>query len=228
MSVFIHGAYFNNKRFELLDWFKRNAPGLGKLYEGALYMVYTNGYPGRLRFVAHAIREIRNRLPDVIAGPKDGGPLQYKNRLDEITEVWKRCGLPIGRSLPVEVTEGDELPSSIEISMPIDLYQKIAELIHDHEKSREKPYEAAKRLFQAIDSRNRESEGLLRPRIEHWINITNWFMNYVHKWNLDDDEIDAVNLRRRFQTFETTLIALLTGFFRTTEELDEILEKANS
>ena len=53
-------------------------------------------------------------------------------------------------------------------------------------------------------------------------------MNYVHKWNLDDDEIDAVNLRRRFQTFETTLIALLTGFFRTTEELDEILEKANS
>ena len=102
---FTHADYLNPQRQELINWFSRNAPGLGKLYEGALYMVYTNGFPGRVRFVAHAVREIRNRLPDVIAGPISKKRLDYKSRLDQLTDEWKRSGFPIDGSLPMDIDE---------------------------------------------------------------------------------------------------------------------------
>ena len=68
----------------LRDWFRVNAAHLGALYEGALKILYTVGFPRKVRFVAHAVREIRNRLPDVVCGPKTGGTVQYVNRLDAI------------------------------------------------------------------------------------------------------------------------------------------------
>ena len=47
---------------ELLEWFERNAPALGRLYKGAIIMVNDQSFPGRIRFVSHAVREIANSL----------------------------------------------------------------------------------------------------------------------------------------------------------------------
>lgn len=74
-------TYWTEPRQELRAWFQRNAPSLGELYEGALRMFFAPEFPGRVRFVAHAVREIRNRLPDAIAGPKIGGTFQWINKL---------------------------------------------------------------------------------------------------------------------------------------------------
>jgi len=77
--------------------------------EGAVEMVFREDFSGRVRFVSHAVREIRNRLPNVIAGYKAGIKLQYKNRLDAILKVWKTYGLPLGGSLPEQITRANLL-----------------------------------------------------------------------------------------------------------------------
>lgn len=220
--------YWTSMRKDLMSWFKRNAPSLGELYEGALRMIYADAFPGRVRFVAHAVREIRNRLPDVIAGPKAGEPLQYKNRVDEIADLWEKHGLPLDGSLPTKVTSGEFLPSIHDVPIPPRVYNKVATLVRDHLRTRETPREAAKRLFQAIDPRNRESEATLRPRIKHWIDCTEWFVQRVHDRGLLDDQMGADELKKRFEVFEHALAGMLWEFFKTVVELDEILEEANS
>ncbi len=220
--------YWNRRRMDLRSWFERNAPSLGELYEGALRMIYTEAFPGRVRFVAHAVREIRNRLPDVIAGPKAGGPLQYKNLLDDIAELWEKHGLPLDGSLPMKVTSGQSLPSSQDVPIPYRVYIKVSTLISDHVRTRESTRESAKRLFQAIDPSNRASEATLRPRIDHWIASTEWFVQRAHDRGRIDGKMGAEELRKRFEIFEYELSAMLREFFKTVEELDAILEEANS
>lgn len=141
--------FWTGPRRELRAWFHRNAPSLGELYEGALKMLFISNFPGRTRFVAHTVREIRNRLPDVIAGAKTSGMVHYKNRLDVISKDWRRAGFSLDGTIPVSFITKQELPSA-DIPVPRMLFEKIAILIKDHVDRREKPEEAAIRLFEGI------------------------------------------------------------------------------
>ncbi len=205
------------KRQELLRWFSRNAPSLGELYHGAVCIVFADSFPGRVRFVSHAVREIRNRLPDVIAGPTDAKTLQYKNRLDQIEAAWET------------VTVGDQDPFSgtRDVRIPHNAYLLIQRLIEDHRRSRETPHAAARRLYQAIDPSNVD-EATLRPRITHWIQVTEWFVQRAHDRQRIDAEMGAAELQQRFDTFECALSAMLCTFFVAIGELDEILGSANT
>jgi hypothetical protein len=220
--------YWSTKRRELCLWFSRNAASLGELYKGALFIYFTDAFPGRIRFVAHAVREIRNRLPDVIAGPKPVSPLQYKNRLDKVVDIWERSGLPTDGSIPTKITKDDSLPLSLDVPVPIKVYMEIATLIRDHINAREKPREAAMRLFQAIDPKNKQSEATLRPRIDNWLDVTKWFAERVHDSGATDIQMEADELQKRFEIFEAALSAMIKEFFKTEKELDEILGEANS
>ena len=223
--------YWNDRRKELRSWFGRNAPSLGKLYEGALYILFFDNFPGRVRFVAHAVREIKNRLPDAVAGPKTNKRLDYVGRLDDLAKEWEKEDFPINGSQPVKVMADDALPTTTYISrrLPRSLYSNIALLVKDHIQTRKKPYDAARRLFQAIDTNNQDAEEMLRPRINQWNECTKWFVKRVHdnSSSTDDQKEDAQEIQRRFEIFEITLSALLRGFFKTLGELDEILEEAN-
>jgi len=216
------------RRVDLLSWFERNAPSLGELYEGAVEMVFRDRFPGRVRFVAHAVREIRNRLPDVIVGPRIGGQLQYKNRLDKIKKIWERHGLPLVGFVPLKVTKEPSLPSSDSVPVPMPVYKEVATLIKDHVRTSETRREAAKRMFEAIDPNNSASEATLRPRIKCWLDMTEWFVNRAHDRGKIDKNIGDEELRKRFEIFESALFALVGEFFKTVEELDAILEDANS
>lgn len=225
---FQYPDYWTPLRRDLRSWFERNAPSLGELYEGALRMIFAEAFPGRVRFVAHAVREIANRLPDVIAGPKAGGTLQYKNRLDDIAKIWKGHGLPLDGSVPTTVRKDDALPSNHDIPVPYPVFQKVVSLVRDHERTRETRSEAARRLFLAIDPNNRISEATLRPRIENWSKTTEWFVEHVHDRGQKDAEMSGDELKNRFDSFELALSAMVSEFFKTVEALDEILEQANS
>ena len=218
------GSYWTEKRRELRLWFQRNAPSLGELYEGALIMISSPNFPGRSRFVAHAVREIRNRLPDVISGSRSGRPLQYANKLDEIATEWQRQGFSIDGL--VSVVGSQSLPS--DVSVPPRLFNKIAILVKDHVETREKRVESAIRLFETIAPENQNLREMLRPIIYHWIDVTEWFMQKAHDSGTQDRETDAELFNKQFELFETSLGALIRSFFKGIEELDEILEDTNT
>src|SRR5437899_126098 len=75
-------------RLEIRAWLYRNAPSLAELYEGAVLLLYAHPLPGRVRFISHAVREIRNRLPEATSGVKGLPRLDYTSRLDKLAKQW--------------------------------------------------------------------------------------------------------------------------------------------
>jgi hypothetical protein len=222
-------TYWTNARLELQAWLQRNAASLAELYEGAVRLVYDNALPGRVRFVCHAVREIRNRLPDVLSGATQGGQLQYKNRLDDIVKAWQRAGFALDGSIPVVHALSDEAALlQPDIATPRVLFLQIAHLIADHVATRSKPEDSAFRLFEACAPENQQQRDALRPVIQQWLGVTDWFMRRAHDSGRTDADCIEDELRRKFELFESILGALVRGFFATVEELDEILEDTNS
>jgi hypothetical protein len=220
-------SYLTEPRLELLAWFERHAPSLGELYHGALIMLHDENFPGRTHFVAHAVREIGNRLPDFIAGPIKSSQVQYVNRLDAIGKRWQRFGFGLDGSPLPSVTE-EKAPPSTDVPIPRPLFLEFASLVKDHIGAREKPLDATKRLFRALSSTNQQIGDSLQPTIDQWLDVTHWFQEKVHHPGFKDASVDTTEFERRFELFERTLTALTRGFFKTTKELDEILESANS
>ncbi len=217
------------RRIELRGWLERNAPSLGELYEGAVALMFVTPVPGRIRLIAHAVREMRNRLPDVISGAKSGGTLQYKNRLDDVTKVWLRSGLPADGSFPnTTLGLGVEPPEAPDIPIERRVFMEVSRLVKDHVAARQRPEDAAIRLFEAIAPENLPLRDSLRPVVRQWLSITDWFVGRVHDSGQTDTDCDEKEFRAKFELFEATLAALVRGFFSTVEELDEILEDTNS
>lgn len=218
--------YWTSQRIELRDWFRRNAASLGELYEASLIMIYDGNFPGRTRFIAHAVREIRNRLPDVICVAKRG-KVEYVNRLDELWHQWTKSGFTLNGSETQSITSNQRMPET-NVSVPLPLFRKISDLVREHVEKRETQKEKAARLFEAISPEDQSSRDNLRPVILQWIEVTEWFVGKAHDSGTQDNVIDEKELSERFELFEASLGALLRGFFKTIEGLDEILEDANS
>ncbi len=213
---------WTSERLEIKSWFEKNAPSLSPVYEGTVLLMYENRLPGRLHFISHAVREIRNRLPDVISGVEKTSRLEYTNELDGLAKEFRAAGLPIDRSMPVRQTGGLEQPSSSPgVSVPIPIYNKVADLIKRHEDVRETKREAANRLFEALSLGSQRDKEAVAPIVGHWIDVTDWFVRRTH---VGTNVADEDGLSEHFLIFETTLSALIRSFFTTLDEIDEILQ----
>lgn len=219
--------YWTRERKKLVDWFMRNAPSLGELYQGAVRLLFADPpIPGRSRFIAHAVREIWNRLPEVLTGLRLSR-LEYVNRCDDLIELWEREGLPSDGSIPVSVNEADhELPSGT-VPLPRKVYFEVARLLKDHKATRKKPLEKASIVFSELAPENRGFTDAMRPVLLRWVEIGQWAVKCAHSGRTDTELLDEA-FHQNFVRFERILASLIREFFATMEALDAILEEANS
>src|SRR6266851_7372212 len=82
-----------DSRREVLDWFEKNAPSLGQLYEASLRMLEDVNFRGRGYLICHAVREICNRLPGIVATLPNEGTLNYPERVQELMSSFEAAGL---------------------------------------------------------------------------------------------------------------------------------------
>lgn len=211
------------RRRELQEWFGRNAPALGEMYEGAVLLLHEQRIPGHRRLVAHAMREIGNRLPGIV-GNEVRGHVQYANRLDALHKKWAKWG-------PERLSDGSwpPLPNTNDsIAVDVRLVLLMVDLIDDHRDARERPAERARRLFLAASDGAGPHPGL-GPVVDQWIELTRWAVSKAHiPSGPNPEDIDPVELHSKFELFEFTLGALLGAFYTSVEDLDAILESANA
>ena len=220
---------WTRERLELKAWLTRNAPSLAELYEGAVRLLFELRLPGYSRFVAHAVREIGNGLPSAISGSTSRKQLPYKDRLDVIVEKWEKFGFPTDGTLAGLRPTSDWVGSRpADFVVPLKLIRLFAKLIADHAQTRERPIDAAEKLFIGIEPESRKFKDALRPTITQWLELIRWFVTKTHDNGSVDAELDGPALRRNFELFEIALTAMAQQFFATTDALDEILEEANS
>lgn len=221
------GSPWNPSRLELRDWFQREAPSLGDLYEGAVELLYQGKLPGRIRLIAHAMREIWNRLPDYLTGERVGKRLDYVSRVDTIEKKWNEHrqmnSTSASQSNPVS-------PSSQYIPIPLDLYNELDLLISDHGATRQRPLDAARRLYEGLDPQNTTKMGdALRPVLLQWVEITRWSVAHAHDSGQGkrDGDYNWDEIRGKFELMELALRSIVGAFFVSVKELDEILAETN-
>ncbi len=220
--------YWTDQSREIRAWLRRNnALSLSELYEGAVDLV-SRSAPGRVMLVAHAVREIRNRLPDALAPEKEPERLDYRKRCSEIRRAWRRLD-------SLEGVAGREAPdASASIGVPVVAAEQVQRMLDDDEAVQAKVRAAATRLYVAVirirSGRTlTQSERLaIEPAIRQWHAVTEWFVDRVHDNGTPDGENDLREFVDRFELFERALYALIQEFYPATKDLDDILEEANS
>jgi hypothetical protein len=219
-------AHWSQARLELRDWLRRTSPSLAELYEGAVHLIYYSRPPGWTRLVCHAIREIGNGVPEAFTGEK-AGMLPHTTRVQRIRELWEGFGLPMDASVPGQLLKGS-VEALTEVRIPADIYQQFAELIMDHAASWQSRRKLATKFFATIAGQDAEAQKALRPHVEQWVTIIQWFVNHAHDDGDVDASFDVREIETKFELFETTVLAVIRGFFSTTDALNEILAEANS
>jgi transcriptional regulator with XRE-family HTH domain len=202
-------------RAEILNWLRPKSVELADMYDGAASLVARGDFPGRLRFVSHAVRETANRLPDVIVGPTQS--LNYTDRVEKIASRWGKAS-----KLRREPRAEDTGPTAEEVPIGRDLYLMVDELVRDHQGG-DRRRAKAERMFEALLS---GSAGSILPVIQQWMEVTGWFQARAHLPSREV-EADGPPLEEMFRLFDTALGALVRGFFDIVRDLDDILERAN-
>lgn len=220
-------AFWTPLRRDIREWLRKNAPSLGELYEGAVSLAYGPKLPGHIRFIAHAVREIRNGLPAALSATVRRGRLEYPDRLDQLTEAWTRYGYPLDGTLPVAPPAHTEEVPSPDIVLPRPLVAQVAALLRDHQGARVRTREAAVHLFEACIPRDQFTPDWVVPVIDQWLDVTGWFMSRTHDSGEPDAAYEA-QVRGQFELFETILGTLSREFFATLEGIDAILAVANA
>ena len=212
---------WNGNRERIFKWLEQEVPSLSELYRGAVITLNAD-IPGKTRLVSHAVREIRNRLPEETSGEKTKY-LQYKNEMDEILEKWESEGLPLGGSIPISMAE-EETSNDVRISE--DLFRFISIFLDKYKRTRQTVWEKQKLLFKRLN-KDKPVEPIL-PIIKDWLNLTEWFVGKAHDSGRMDHDYDLEKFKRKFERFEDFLLAFANEFFENKGVLDDILEKANS
>jgi hypothetical protein len=169
-------------------------------------------------FIAHAMRDIADRLPVVLDKQEEESRVQYDNALDLIEQWWPRFDA---------LTRTDTLPGDVDsVSVPFIVAKHINDLVVKHRKRRDgSPYE---RLFCLLTPKEFASRGLGLPtRVAKGFERTrDWFMAHAHFPRESTEEVDEKELRAQFGRFETILHSFVGRFFTSTKELDDVLNQA--
>src|ERR1700679_2804132 len=115
---------WTRNRLELLQWLGKTSPSLAELYKGAVELLFGRRVAGFSRFVSHAVREIRNRLPGVVSGTGSSGRLDYTSRIDDLGAQWKKARISVG----AKPSEDGKAVSAVEASEVV-LPRKVARRI---------------------------------------------------------------------------------------------------
>ena len=222
-------ACWDARRERIYVWLSGQRLSLAELYRGAVMLLYEEAVPGRVRFVFHAVREINNRLPDLLLAETAGRRPNASHVLDEITKIWTAAGLPLdGSAPPGDVTEGSSDGVNIEsVRIPVDRYRSISRRLGEWDQRRESFRE---RITQMLSKDLRDGEGMesLVPQVSAWYSESNRYHGLAHDSGRTDADNDMDQIKDLFDRFETRLLGVIGPFYETVDVLDEILEDTNA
>ncbi len=214
--------WWTEPRGTAFRWLQQNASPLAPVYRAAAMMAHDRNFPGRVCLVAHAVREIRNRLPEIVAGKLNRPRTDYVRLAARIEDAWAADGLPRAgsTSLSTESELSASGPARLEVSS--ELIGALGELLDGHNRVDETNAMKTGRLFQIVG-------GVVPPgyAVRAWRMASKWSEEHAHVSLSGVSEDDEESLLDWFLQFEEGLLVLANRSFENMDLLDEILDSAN-
>ena len=216
-------TWWTSERRALVKWLDTHVPALTPLYEGALALAARDSFPGRVHFIAHAIREIQNRLPGALGPMVERRDAGYEQLTDKIQQRWVEQGLPEDGSLAslkesVPTASG---PGYQEVSF--EFLSSVGCLIEKHTAAKMNRTERERSSFSALGELGQSPQQAVR----NWKNLVRQAHKFAHARDTPlPTEADADWVENFFR-FEKYLMDLQRPSYENLDELDRLLNKAN-
>jgi hypothetical protein len=176
-------------------------------------MIEKTDFPGRLHFIGHAVRDILNRLPEVLTQSKRPR-VEYASAFDELAKLWDSIGT---------FQKGQRKPETIAITFRA--ARIVDSLVTEHKESRARE-PGAQLLLQHLMQSDPTKGNVNARLVDDLEGIRKWFVGHTHL-PATPKQVDEEELQQRFRAFESMLHSFVGDFFTAVEELDSVLDKAN-
>ena len=216
-------AEWTPQRLGLHLWLESNAPALAPVYSAVVRMSSDRTFPGRVWFMAHALRDMRNRLPAALAGPSDGSRTEYSLLAGGVTKRWIQDGLPADGSCPLEATAEPSSSGPVRYEISQALLEAVSELVAGDLAIAPRKRDNAHRLFEAVAGGPVPNYVILA-----WLDATNRAERFAHLRDAPLTEEDEQEFDEVLARCERALVAMANRSYENMDELDEILGSANN
>jgi len=208
----------NQNQQRVYDWLNDDLslPVFAEAYKGAAILI--NQRPaGYVSFVAHAGRDLMNRLASTVSGIKSER-VQYQQHIDKLQNNW-RDEWRLSNELSPDVAEKGHL-------IPIDVCQRISTLIDEHKSGRMRSSEADGLFFSTfLDYSDRDK--IPDNFLAEWKAAKDWFLGHAHlrdKPFRAETDNDLVN---HFNCLDGYLYIAASSQYDRLKDLNEILDATN-
>lgn len=206
------------KQKHIYDRLQQVNPDLAELYEGAIRIIEEDNFPGCGRFICHSVREIRNRLTDIVAGRLDVEHLNYKDEVEGLAKAWGNAGLG---SVYEKHKKNEKIESSQKI--PREVSVRIEQLLEKHKKVAYTNREKMRMLLVELEPENKTLQGSLSPVVDVLFRETEWFVDRAHVGK----EIGRSDLVEHFERYEQALYNIIGYFYEGMDDIERITKTAN-
>ena len=162
-------------RLELAEFFDREAASLSPAYRGAVCILGDTEFPGRVRFICHAVRDIGDRLAFVLDRELKPNRVQYEDHLDKIKDRWPYDALG---SQIVDLTS-QERSTTDDIPIPKWVYGELDILMRSHKERRESP-DRFELLFRALLKAEAANNTITAHQVKLFKGEHGWFKALAH------------------------------------------------
>lgn len=199
---------------------------LADLYTGALRLIEDEQNRGRVYFVAHAAREIINRLPDAFGLTKPR--FNATKQIESLLPLWQTVRSDL-RPTVQQLSEG-EVPAAdpAEINLPIQLARGLDRFFTEFESSEQETHQVkAVNLFKSLAPDHPiVTANAVEPAAKEYRRLAKWFVKEVHASEAGSACFE--DCKRQFELLETFLFGLLSpDFYEPFDELHDIIKQAN-
>jgi hypothetical protein len=204
----------------------QEAPPLQDVYIAGVRMLADTSFPGRIKFICHAGRDICTSAP-LILGIERSRRADTIVILKEIEEVWREYGLDrIGAPSSLQGPPDPSVLAS-DVSIPPHIFRMLQSLIKEYRLGKinrtEQTFSFLKKIAPEVGSQNE----LLAPQFAAWDSLREWFQEHAHA-GVEMQTWAEEELQSRFALLEKFLLAVNQTFYEGVGDLDEILAQANS
>lgn len=207
-----------SKQMTIRKWLsdELQRPVFAEVYSGAVFFLQTRP-DGYITYVAHAGRDILNRLAPSIKGIK-AERTQYQQHLDSINHKWNSRWGAKGAALNGDFVSGHLIPS--------DVCKMIDGLLADHVKGRLRSTESDE-LFFATFLDYSDKGAIPSNQLDKWRKAKEWFLKHAHVRDKSLSSNVHSDVVKHFGVLEDFLYVASESSYRRIKELNEILEEAN-
>jgi hypothetical protein len=193
-----------------------NLPVFAEAYMGAAILL-SQKPAGYISFVAHAGRDLMNRLASIVAGIKSER-VQYQQHIDKLQGDWRdEWGLSDALS-PEEVEKGHFIP--------IDVCQRISTLIEEHKSGRMRSSEADGLFFSTFLDYS-DKDKIPGNFLSEWKAAKDWFLGHAHLREKSFREETDGDLVKHFKCLDGYLYIAASSQYERLTDLNEILDATN-